>query len=105
MTPSTRARWAAVLADFERSGLCVREFCDRRGISAPMLYRRRRDLAAPAFVEARVAMSPHGPSAAPIVVELPTRELLRVPANACPRTLAAILHAIAAVHAAAEGRA
>jgi hypothetical protein len=34
MTPSTRARWAAVLVDFERSGLCVREFCDRRGISA-----------------------------------------------------------------------
>ena len=105
MTPSTRARWAAVLDDFERSGLCVREFCDRRGISAPMLYRRRRELAATAFVEARVAMSPHGPSAAPIVVELPTRELLRVPADACPRTLAAILHSIAAVHAAAEGRA
>ena len=102
MTPSTRARWAAVLADFERSGLCVREFCDRRGISAPMLYRRRRELAAPASVEARVAMSP---PTAPIVVELPTRELLRVPADACPRTLAAILHAIAAVHAAAEGRA
>jgi hypothetical protein len=102
MTPSTRARWAAVLVDFERSGLCVREFCDRRGISAPMLYRRRRELAAPAFVEARVAMSP---PPAPIVVELPTRELLRVPVNACPRTLAAILHAIAAVHAAAEGRA
>ena len=102
MTPSTRARWAAVLDDFERSGLCVREFCDRRGISAPMLYRRRRELAATAFVEARVAM---GTPSAPIVVELPTRELLRVPADACPRTLAAILHAIAAVHAAAEGRA
>jgi hypothetical protein len=102
MTPSTRARWAAVLDDFERSGLCVREFCDRRGISAQLLYRRRRELAASAFVEARVAMSP---PTATIVVELPTRELLRVPADACPRTLAAILHAIAAVHAAAEGRA
>ena len=108
MTPSTRARWACVLADLERSGLSVREFCDRRGISAPVLYRRRRELAAPAFVEARVATSPHGPPAAPIVVELPTRELLRVPADACPRTLAAVLHAIHAVHivhAAAEGRA
>ncbi|MEY3230592.1 MAG: hypothetical protein RL689_681, partial [Planctomycetota bacterium] len=38
MTPSTRARWASVLADLERSGLSVREFCDRRGISAPVLY-------------------------------------------------------------------
>jgi hypothetical protein len=47
MTPSTRACWAAVLDDLERSGLCVRECRDRRGISIPMLYRRRRELAAP----------------------------------------------------------
>jgi len=50
----------------------------------------------------RVAM---GPPTAPIVVELPTRELLCVPTDACRRTLAAILRAIAAVYAAAEGRA
>ena len=47
MTSSTRARWAAVLDDLERSGPCVREFRDRRGISVPMPYRRRRELAAP----------------------------------------------------------
>lgn len=50
----------------------------------------------------RVAM---GPPTARIVVELPTRELLCVPTDAYWRTLAAILRAIAAAHAGAEGRA
>jgi hypothetical protein len=41
-------------------------------------YRRRKQLAAPACVAARVAMVP---LAASIVVELPTREILRVTAD------------------------
>jgi hypothetical protein len=55
MTPSTRARWAAVLKNLKRSGFCVNERCDRRGISAGSRYRGCRELAAPSFVEAHVA--------------------------------------------------
>jgi hypothetical protein len=36
-----------VLDDLERSGLCVRECRDRRGILIPRLFRRRSELAAP----------------------------------------------------------
>ncbi|MFZ4431081.1 MAG: hypothetical protein ACOYPS_12090, partial [Phycisphaerales bacterium] len=63
--------------------------------------RRGEQLAAPAFVEARVATGPP----APIVVEWPRMsDPPRARREACPQTLAALLHAIAAVHAATEGR-
>lgn len=52
------ARWEALLRQFPGSGLSVREFCRRRGLSEPSFYAWRRRLsvpAAPLFMPLRVA--------------------------------------------------
>jgi|JI10StandDraft_1071094.scaffolds.fasta_scaffold1563857_1 hypothetical protein len=94
MKNSTRTYWSAVLDDFRRSGLGVRDFCTRRGVSLQAFYLRRRQFAsvAPAFIEARIvpdAPAPH------IVIELPSRERVLVPQQASESAVASVLRAIA----------
>jgi len=78
MKNSTRTYWSAVLDDFRRSGLGVRDFCTRRGVSLQAFYLRRRQFAsvAPAFIEARIVPDAPAPD---IVIELPSRERDLVP--------------------------
>ena len=63
-----RATWEGLLRQFPASGLTVREFCRRRGVSEPSFYAWRRRLggerAGPLFVPVRVAASPAAASAA-----------------------------------------
>ena len=74
----TRAQSSVVLDDFRRSGLGVRDFCTRRGVSVQAFYLRRRQLTSvvPAFIEARIVPDAPAPD---IVIELPSRERDLVP--------------------------
>lgn len=91
MMNSTRDRWAAIFDDFRSSGLPVRDFCERRGVSTTAFYLRRRQLAPPAFVEARIVDD----ATADIVVELASREVVRVPRGVNEDALVVVLRAIA----------
>lgn len=101
MKNSTRAYWSDLLDDFARSGLGVRDFCTRRGVSVQAFYLRRRQLtsAAPAFIEARIVPDAPAPD---IVIELPSRERVLVPQQASENAVATVLRAIA--QAAAGGK-
>lgn len=59
--------WEGLLRQFPASGLTIREFCRRRGVSEPSFYAWRRRLgggrAVPLFVPVRVAASPAASSA------------------------------------------
>lgn len=61
-------RWQRLLRQFPSSGLTIREFCRRRGVSEPSFYAWRRRLggerAGPLFVPVRVTASPAAASAA-----------------------------------------
>jgi len=101
MKTSTRAYWSTVLDDFARSGLGVRDFCARRGISVHAFYLRRRQLArtstprtsaAGTFFEARIVSDGPTPQ---ITIELPSRERVLVPRDAGENAVAAVLRAIA----------
>lgn len=96
MKTSTRAYWSTVLDDFARSRLGVRDFCARRGISVNAFYLRRRQLArtpAPrAFIEARIVNDVPAPQ---IIIELPSRERVLVPREACETFVITVLRAIA----------
>jgi hypothetical protein len=107
MKTSTRAYWATVLDDFARSGLGVRDFCARRGISVNAFYLRRRQLArtstsrasaARTFIEARIVSDGPAPQ---IIIELPSRERVLVPRDAGENAVAAVLRGIALASAAA----
>ena len=37
--------WPAVFADFDRSGMTIKEFCRYQGMSQSLFYRRRKDYA------------------------------------------------------------
>lgn len=97
--------WQRTLADHRRSGLSIREFCSRRGLSEPLYYAWRRELAqrdgrvtrkapppaaeaqaAPRFVSLKLAAEP----AATAMIEIVTRggHTVRVPPGADRQTLA-----------------
>lgn len=101
MKHSTRSYWSAVLDDFARSGLGVRAFCARRGVSVQAFYLRRRQLArcaSPrAFIEASILPEMHAPD---IVIELPSRERVLVPRDAGEKAVATVLRGIALAAAA-----
>ena len=46
--------WPAVFADFDRSGMTIKEFCRHQGMSQSLFYRRRKDYAD--------SLEPKGPS-------------------------------------------
>jgi hypothetical protein len=101
MKNSTRTYWSAVLDDFRRSGLGVRDFCARRGVSVQAFYLRRRQLTsvAPSFIEAGIVPDTPAPD---IVIELPSRERVLVPQQASENAVATVLRAIS--RAAAGGK-
>ena len=103
MKNSTRSYWSAVLDDFARSALGVREFCARRGVSVQAFYLRRRQLArcaSPrAFIEARIVPEMPAPD---IVIELPSRERVLVLREAGEKVVAAVLLGIAMAAAASH---
>lgn len=103
---SSHDRWAAIVEDFDASGLTVLGFCEHRGVSAASFYRWRRLLRAdrlsrpgPAsFVEAVVRRAGTGhlestepaDGAAP-VVELGRRFRVAVPPGFDETTVARLL--------------
>ncbi|MCA9752143.1 MAG: hypothetical protein KC591_08135 [Gemmatimonadetes bacterium] len=81
---TTRARWISILDDFDRSGLTVARFCERRRLTTKSFYRWRKLLrdsgliqAAPSsgFVEARLPET----SAVPLAIEVRTGQRVVVP--------------------------
>lgn len=95
--------WRRAVAEHRRSGLTIREFCARRGLSEPLFYAWRRELAlrdrprvrkmprtnglsaTPRFVALKVAAEP-----AAAMIEIVTRggHTLRVPPGVDRQTLA-----------------
>ena len=95
--------WRRAVTQHRRSGLTIREFCARRGLSEPLFYSWRRELAlrggsgirntsradelaaAPRFVALKVAAEP-----AAAMIEIVTRSghTLRVPPGVDRQTLA-----------------
>ncbi|XZE42756.1 IS66 family insertion sequence element accessory protein TnpA [Pirellulaceae bacterium SH467] len=79
---SRSQRWAQHLADFDRSGLTVTQFCDSIGCSVPTFYNWKRKLGKapvqPAFL--RVQSVDAVDSA--IEIKLPSGVLLRLPLSA-----------------------
>jgi transposase-like protein len=99
--------WRRAVAEHQRSGLTIREFCARRGFSEPSFYAWRRELAqrdgratrkapppaaeanaTPRFVSLKLAAEP----ATPAMIEIVTRggHTLRVPPGVDRQTLAAV---------------
>jgi transposase-like protein len=59
---AAEARWRSVLSDWGRSGLGVREFCRKRGISEHSFYvwrKRLEDADEPEFLPVRVVETPN----------------------------------------------
>ena len=99
--------WRRAVAEHQRSGLTIREFCARRGFSEPSFYAWRRELAlrdgrarqeappraaeanaTPRFISLKLAAEP----ATPVMIEIVTRggHTLRVPPGVDRQTLAAV---------------
>src|ERR1700710_1780103 len=104
--PAREAKWRAVLARHGRSGLSVREFCQRERLAESALHAWRRTIrqrdaqqstARPAFVPLRV-QTENAAVDGSLSVELRGGRVLRLPLSIPPTQLAAIVHAI-------EGRA
>lgn len=103
---SIHDRWAALVEDFDASGLTVLGFCERRGVSAASFYRWRRLLRADrgrpsgsaSFVEAvvRRAGPGHAESTEPAdqsapIVELGRRFRVAVPPGFDETTVARLV--------------
>ena len=96
--------WRLVLEEHGRSGLSVREFCSREGLSVASFYGWKRTLrsrdanAAPVElvpVEVVDSIGSSTESAPPLEVTTPSGYTLRFPATLAPRQLDALLGAIA----------
>ena len=93
--PERERLWRHRLAEHQRSGLTVREFCRTRGLaeSSSHYWRHeiaRRDRHTPAFVPVAVVPTPTAPADEPIDVRLAGGHELRVRAG-CDRQLLADL--------------
>jgi hypothetical protein len=111
--PKLEQRWRQRLAQWRRSGLTIRRFCERRGLSEPSFYAWRRELlrrdarrsaaAAPTdpsatpFIPVQVVPSP---TPSPLELVLPGGRILRVAPGFDTDTLRRLL---ATLDAAAEG--
>lgn len=79
----TEPEWRAILERFEASGLSVREYCAREGVSESSLQRWRRQVRSPASRFVELAAPPSSNAAATheawtIELELPSGVRLRV---------------------------
>lgn len=100
-SPTLEATWRDRVTRWKASGLNVRAFCSREGLSEPSFYSWRRTLAerdvalaappAPAFVPVHVL-----PAASPPALELVLRSghVLRVPHGADPAHVRAVVAAL-----------
>jgi transposase-like protein len=106
--------WRRTVAEHRRSGLSIREFCSRRGLSEPLFYAWRRELAqrdgravrkasppavqphsVPRFVSLKLAEPADAATASlprDVVIEIVTRggHTLRVPPGVDRQTLAEV---------------
>ena len=81
MKPSKRLEhWRRMLAEYERSGETIREFCQKHGVSDHSIYAWRRRIGRETPVT--FALVETNPPAATIEVALPTGERLRIPCEA-----------------------
>jgi|ERR1700722_18568945 len=68
LDPAADAHWRQLLRSFSTSGLSVREFCARHGVSQAHFYSRRRQLAARAGLPAPSSRPRSGPLFVPLRV-------------------------------------
>jgi transposase-like protein len=68
LDPTADAHWRQLLRSFSTSGLSVREFCARHGVSQAHFYARRRQLAAQAGLPAPSSRSQSEPLFVPLRV-------------------------------------
>ena len=73
--PSREQHWRAVMADWQASGLTVREFCTRRQFAEPSFYYWRREL--------RTREGKRAPTSAPVFVPVTVRPATTVEVR-CP---------------------
>lgn len=100
--PNREVRWREVLKRHGRSGLSVREFCQRERLPESAFYAWRRTIrqrdvqgaAAPAFVPLMVQTDAAADGA--VIVELRGGRVLRLPLSMPAAQLAAVIHAIEA---------
>jgi hypothetical protein len=79
---SRSQRWAQHLADFDRSGLSVAQFCDSIGCSIPTFYNWKRKLGAAPTQPAFLRVQSVDASDSAIEIKLPSGVLLRLPLSA-----------------------
>ncbi|XZE33736.1 IS66 family insertion sequence element accessory protein TnpA [Pirellulaceae bacterium SH501] len=79
---SRSQRWAQHLADFDRSGLSVAQFCDSIGCSIPTFYNWKRKLGAAPTQPAFLRVQSVDASNSAIEIKLPSGVLLRLPLSA-----------------------
>ena len=97
--PARERLWRKRLARWKASGLKVREFCDREGVTPSALAHWRKEIAArdarraeaaePAFVPVHVTPDP-----VPLDVTLPSGRVVRVPPGFDPTHLRAVVTAL-----------
>lgn len=63
-----RRDWQAVFAEFERSGLTIKAFCQREGIAPSLFYRHRRKLQTVAGGRDFLELAGISPSSQPITI-------------------------------------
>ena len=68
LDPAADAHWRQLLRSFSISGLSVREFCARHGVSQAHFYSRKRQLAARAGLPALSSRPRSGPLFVPLCV-------------------------------------
>jgi transposase-like protein len=68
LDPAADAHWRQLLRSFATSGLSVREFCARHGVSQAHFYARRRQLAARAGLAAPLSRPRNEPLFVPLRV-------------------------------------
>jgi transposase len=99
--PARERLWRKRLARWKASGLKVREFCDREGVTPTAFAHWRKELAArdarraatdePDFVPVRITTPA---AAAPLDVALPSGPAVRVPPGFDPAHLRAVVAAL-----------
>ncbi len=99
---ATRRLWVERLERFGRANQTVAQFCAAEGVSVPSFYVWKRTLAGdaaspapvgPTLVPIRLTPSPAAP---PMEVVFPSGTVLRLPADARPEVVAAVVHAVEA---------
>ncbi len=81
-TTSRSQRWKQHLAEFDRSGLTVAQFCESIGCSTPTFYNWKRKLDHTPVQQAFLRVQTTDTSSTTIEITLPSGVLLKLPLSA-----------------------